>query len=30
MRRTEQIVLTGHVGDAPVECAWLFEQTTLA
>jgi uncharacterized heparinase superfamily protein len=30
MRRTEQIVLSGHVKDAPVECAWLLEQTTTA
>jgi uncharacterized heparinase superfamily protein len=26
VRRTEQIVLTGTVKDAPVELAWLFEQ----
>ena len=25
-----EIVLSGHVKDAPVECAWLFEQTTTA
>lgn len=28
MRRAEQIVLSGHVRDAPVECAWLLEQMT--
>ncbi|HVU21739.1 MAG TPA: heparinase II/III family protein [Rhizomicrobium sp.] len=26
LRRTEQLVLTGSVGDAPVEIAWIFEQ----
>lgn len=26
LRRTEQLVLTGSVGDAPVDIAWIFEQ----
>jgi uncharacterized heparinase superfamily protein len=25
-RRTEQLVIAGHVKDTPVECAWLLEQ----
>jgi uncharacterized heparinase superfamily protein len=30
LRRTEQLVVTGQVKDAPVECAWLLEQVTVA
>jgi uncharacterized heparinase superfamily protein len=26
LRRTEQLVVTGSVGDAPVDIAWIFEQ----
>ena len=30
LRRGEQLVITGQVKDAPVECAWLLEQVTTA